>query len=58
VIDQDLKDAYYEHLDRLARAGILDHSLDRDVATGLTIEEHMRKTVAEPVDRPTIRRID
>ena len=36
-----LRNAYYEYLDDLARAGIIDHSLNNAVLAGTPVEEHV-----------------
>jgi hypothetical protein len=36
-----LREAYYEYLDDLARAGIIDHALNNAVLEGKRVEEHI-----------------
>jgi hypothetical protein len=36
-----LREAYYDYLDDLARAGIIDHALNDAVAAGKPVEEHI-----------------
>jgi hypothetical protein len=38
---EQLRDAYYEYLDDLAQAGIIDHALNDAVAAGKPVEEHI-----------------
>lgn len=40
-MNEHLLDAYYEYCSGLARAGILDHSLDNAILDGQTVEEHI-----------------
>jgi len=40
-MNKQLRDAYYDYLDDLARAGIIDHGLDNAVLEGTTVEQHI-----------------
>jgi hypothetical protein len=40
-MNKQLRDAYYEYLDDLANAGIIDHALNNAVLEGKTVEEHV-----------------
>jgi hypothetical protein len=40
-MNKQLRDAYYEYCDGLARAGIIDHALNNAILEGETVEEHI-----------------
>ena len=38
-MNEQLRRAYFEHLDTLARSGVIDHALDNAILEGKTVEE-------------------
>src|SRR4051812_48291414 len=40
-MNRPLRKAYYEYLDELARAGIVDHALNNAILEGKTVEGHV-----------------
>ena len=40
-MNRQLREAYYEYLDDLGKAGVIDHALDNAVLTGKRVEEHI-----------------
>jgi hypothetical protein len=44
---QRLRAAYYERSLRLLKAGIIDCSMDADIADGMTVDEHIKKVLRE-----------
>ena len=40
-MNRRLRKAYYDYLDDLARAGIIDHALNNAILDGKTVEEHV-----------------